>query len=142
MLLYIKIINGSLLIVLRARPWRFKHLRNNLRIKSLSHPSIIYLILVPETRKFHLKAILQVLIYKALYISTCSIALRGVPTFSVWYRACLSGTARVCLVQAVWHSLLFIYVSNYDVTTQKRNDSRDVRGFPWRKREHFWHVSL
>ena len=30
----------------------------------------------------------------------------------------LSGTARDCLVQAVWHSLLFIYVSNYDVTTQ------------------------
>ena len=37
---------------------------------------------------------------------------------SVWYRACLSGTARGCLVQAVRHSLLFIYVSNYDVTTQ------------------------
>ena len=43
---------------------------------------------------------------------------KGVPTFSVWYRACLSGTARGCLVQAVRRSLLFIYVSNYDVTTQ------------------------
>ena len=42
---------------------------------------------------------------------------RGVPTFSVWYRACLSGTARGCLVQAARRSLLFIYVSNYDVTT-------------------------
>ena len=46
---------------------------------------------------------------------------RGAPTFSVWYRACLSGTV-------AWLSgtvrlvlpfvLLFIYVSNYDVTTQ------------------------
>ena len=46
---------------------------------------------------------------------------RGVPTFSVWYRAWLSGTV-------AWLSgtgslvfpfvLLFIYVSNYDVTTQ------------------------
>ena len=43
---------------------------------------------------------------------------RGVPTFSVWYRAWLSGTARDCLVQAVRHSLLFIYVINYDVTMQ------------------------
>ena len=58
---------------------------------------------------------------------------RGVPTFSVWYRACLSGTARGCLVQAVRHSLLFIYVSNYDVTTQSATipatseGSRDVK---------------
>ena len=58
---------------------------------------------------------------------------RGVPTFSVWYRACLSGTARGCLVQAVRHSLLFIYVSIYDVTTQSATipatseGSRDVK---------------
>ena len=39
---------------------------------------------------------------------------RGVPTFSVWYRTWLSGTG--CLVLPV--VLLFIYFSNYDVTTQ------------------------
>ena len=61
---------------------------------------------------------------------------RGVPTFSVWYRACLSGTARGSLVQAVRHSLLFIYVSNYDVTTQSATipatseGSRDVKENP------------
>ena len=39
---------------------------------------------------------------------------RGVPTFSVWYRAWLSGTG--CLVLPF--VLLFLYVSNYDVTAQ------------------------
>ena len=46
---------------------------------------------------------------------------RGVPTFSVWYRAWLSGTVAWlsgtgCL--ALPFVLLFIYVSNYDVTMQ------------------------
>ena len=39
---------------------------------------------------------------------------RGVPTFSVWYCTWMSGTG--CLVLSFL--LLFIYVSNYDVTTQ------------------------
>ena len=46
---------------------------------------------------------------------------RGVPTFSVWYRAWLSGTVAWlsgtgCLVLPF--VLLFIYVSIYDLTTQ------------------------
>ena len=46
---------------------------------------------------------------------------RGVPTFSVWYHAWLSGTVTWlsctgCL--ALPFVLLFIYVSNNDVTTQ------------------------
>ena len=54
---------------------------------------------------------------------------RGVPTFSVWYRACLSGTARGCLVQAARRFLLFIYVSNYDVTTQSATFPATSEGF-------------
>ena len=54
---------------------------------------------------------------------------RGVPTFSVWYRACLSGTARGCLAQALRHSLLFIYVSKYDVTTQSATFPATSEGF-------------
>ena len=46
---------------------------------------------------------------------------KGVPTFSVWYRAWLSDTVawlsgKGCLVLPC--VLLFVYVSNYDVTTQ------------------------
>ena len=46
---------------------------------------------------------------------------RRAPTFSVWYRACLSGSVTWlsgtgCL--ALPFVLLFIYVSNYDVTTR------------------------
>ena len=70
------------------------------------------LFLVPETRKFHRK--------------------RGSYFFCLVPRV-PSGTARGCLVQAVRHSLLFIYVSNYDVTTQSATipatseGSRDVK---------------
>ena len=41
----------------------------------------------------------------------------------------LSVTARCCLVQAVWYSLLFIYVSTYDVTTQSATFPATSEGF-------------
>ena len=68
--------------------------------------------LVPETRKFHRK--------RGSYFFCL------VPRVPVWYRACLSGTGDR-------HSLLFIYVSNYDVTTESATipatseGSRDVK---------------
>ena len=67
-----------------------------------------YTFLVPETRKFHRK--------RGSYFFC--LVLR-VP---VWYRACLSG-------KAARRSLLFIYVSNYDVTTQSATFPATSEGF-------------
>ena len=50
---------------------------------------------------------------------------RGVPTFSVWYRACLSGTARACLVPRVpvWYRLSgtpFCSFTSVTMTSQRK----------------------
>ena len=64
---------------------------------------------------------------------------RVVPTFSVWYRAWLSGTVAWLSGTVAWLSgtnclvlpfvLLFIYVSNYDVTTQSATFPATSEGY-------------
>ena len=59
----------------------------------------------------HLHRVLLGLYQSFSYLRQENSTRRGVPTFSVWYRAWLSGTGCPVL-------LLFIYVSDYDVATQ------------------------
>ena len=76
--------------------WRNHGIESTITVSSNSR----WVILVPETRKFYWKS------------SSYFFCL--VPRLAVWYRPWLSGTG--CL--AFPFVLLFIYVSNYDVTMQ------------------------